>query len=428
MMLPGFVSVVAAGLVIILNFDGSLRPPRDPMPGFRHTSDALVRRDGLKLKDCEQTTSSLASCSATVSFQHPNHEEILFAVGGKLLPIVPGVTAADTEYEGLLLGLKWLSGAYSYSEVHDDIEPHFSSRKATAWNQNDVLSMATTLIIRGDCKAVIDQLKSKSTPRKMENHYNTASKYIEGIRNFFFDVSFRELSIVYELIPRDENYFCDAICKLVTNQIQLDGVRKIEGMIRCHHLGVALDKLLHHRRLCHSSRLALACRLAQACLHQIQTNDARYDASSILHQLSVFFMDVSRQWSRIFWNLEDDVGKETLKEISVACKQLSQRCMALPRRFSGDDHDFDDKLLQNSVEIIFGKCTNSEHMTSRDLMSPYEEYASAIVKSCHHDESRRGHSLEPWHKHLLRVPDVNSEEEMWVFESHVCNKLTCSDG
>ena len=200
-MLPLSFAAVAAGLVIIVNFDGSLRLPRDPVPGFRHTSGE-----------------EMASCSATVSLQQPNHEEIAFAIGGKLLPIVPGLLFA-------------------------------SSGVSSELNRNE-LSDATKIIIRGDCKAVIDQLNSKSAPRKMETHYNTAQKYIRDIQKSFFNKSSRELSVVHEFIPRDENSFCDAICKVVTTQKQLDEVSNIDRLIRSDNvddLELALDELLRNR-------------------------------------------------------------------------------------------------------------------------------------------------------------------------------------
>ncbi|KAL7445259.1 hypothetical protein ACHAXH_008236 [Discostella pseudostelligera] len=395
-MLPlGFAAVVA-GLVIIVNFDGSLRLPRDPVPGFRHNSGK-----------------EMASCSATVSFQLPNHEEASFAIGGKLLPIVPGITSADAEYEGLLLGLNWLASAYN---------PNNCDR--TELNRN-VLSDATKIIIRGDCKAVIDQLNSKSSPRKMETHYNTAQTYIRDIQKSSFDKSSRELSVVCELIPRDENCLCDAICKLVTTQKLLDEVSKIDRLIISDDLELALDELLRNTSLCHSSRYYLSLKLAQELIYLARMgkweNAGTY--ASILDELSGYYMDLSRQYSKIYWNPEDDDDddvvnekKQELKEVSIACRDLS-------RHYKIDASSRGCLRIDQSNYFV----DNYSGLVS-NLFDPYNENISDIVKSCSPTKSRRG-QLKRWREKVLvrsKANNVSSGQDLWVLESQEVKTLSAN--
>ena len=72
----------ASCLVMLLKFDGSLRPPRD----FYN----FCSPDG---------SQKLASCSATISLQSSDGlgEERMIAIGGKYISNEPFMTSADTE-------------------------------------------------------------------------------------------------------------------------------------------------------------------------------------------------------------------------------------------------------------------------------------------------------------------------------------------
>jgi len=87
--------------MIILQFDGSLRPPRDPHPGFTYSSKVI---GGGILDGSEK----LASCSASISSSDGNDDEKLITMLGRYIPNEISMTSANTEYDGLLLGLDWL--------------------------------------------------------------------------------------------------------------------------------------------------------------------------------------------------------------------------------------------------------------------------------------------------------------------------------
>lgn len=142
---------------LVLHFDGSLRPPRDP--GFPKSN--LGR---------------MASCGAAIYDDH----NALLALGGKSLDIIPDITSADVEYDGLLFG--------ATECIHKGED---------------------TLTIRGDCKAIIDQLHGRAVPRKLKPKHEVALKLLERIEN-----------VSFEHVPREDNKLCDAICAAVMNIIE----------------------------------------------------------------------------------------------------------------------------------------------------------------------------------------------------------------
>lgn len=148
---------------ILLQFDGSCRPPRDT--GF------------------PLTASRLASCAAAIISDDGN----VVALGGKTLPMMPGMTSADAEFEGLLLGLDFLLDSKNEDEMKKD------------------------LIIEGDCKPIIDQLNNKSIARKLETKYDRAQKNL---------LEFESVEVRH--IPRRQNQLTDAVCgkaiELLTEQ------------------------------------------------------------------------------------------------------------------------------------------------------------------------------------------------------------------
>ena len=101
---------------LILYFDGSLRTPRDV--GF--STHRLGR---------------MASCGTALY----DDDHKLVCLGGKSLDIVPDITSANVEYDGFLFGL----------------------------NAPCLCSETDQLIVRGDCKAIIDQLNGNAVPRKL---------------------------------------------------------------------------------------------------------------------------------------------------------------------------------------------------------------------------------------------------------------------
>lgn len=155
---------------LVLYFDGSLRPPRDS----NFSTQGLGR---------------MASCGAALYDDNDNH----VAIGGKALEIIPETNSADVEYDGLLFGLK---------KCFDD----------ELWKNDDTL-----VIVRGDCKAIIDQLNGKAAPRKLLTKHELVLSLLESIGK---QVSFQH-------VPRKENVLCDSTCAALMNILEQRQVSKI---------------------------------------------------------------------------------------------------------------------------------------------------------------------------------------------------------
>ncbi|KAL3761705.1 hypothetical protein ACHAW5_004269 [Stephanodiscus triporus] len=294
------------------------------------------------------------------------------------------MTSAATEYEGLLLGLEWLEQSLSSLLMLNQ-----SSDAVNLINKEHEVK-CSKLIIKGDCKSVIDQLNSHSVPRKMEPHYNSAISRIECIRDLYAGYHQRitqehlgtpgvstcpMLKVCFEHVPREENYFCDAICNLIVNQKQVDFVQSINDLIllgdndKTNSAGdghiidtfntkrntdttqptsvyfkQALDEICHNPQLYHSSRLALACVLIEA---SVRKKDV-----AMLSDISGFFMNMSRRWSKYYYseNGHDAVGKDTLRKVGITCQKLS-------KHFSGAYLD-DSEICCDGIKSVFDFCTN----------------------------------------------------------------------
>ena len=452
MPLPFFVAV-ATSLVIVLQFDGSLCPPRDPISGFTYSHECL--RGASTRNPLFDGSEKLASCSATISLSSLRdgvREEIPIAIGGRYLSDIPRMTSATTEYEGMLLGLEWLaqsfSSVYMLNQSSDAINVINRERKVEDLK----------FIIRGDCKSVIDQLNSRSVPRKMEPHYNLAISRIECIRDLYAEHHQRTtykhlqtpdasvspmLKVFYEHVPRKKNYFCDALCKLIINRKQLDFVESIRYLIllgendetnnstddvpkidtfnkrrityAMQPAGVyfkqALDEICHNPQLCHSSRLALACVLTWA---SIRKKDV-----AILNDISGFYLDMSRRWSKFYYaqNDHDAVGGDTLRKVSITCEKLA-------KHFSGASLE-DNELSCCEIQSVFEFCTNSksnyyeggdEAHTTSSVTYPYTDI-SDIIKIVEKEHQRN--DLERWNMLATKIAgressSVNIARGMWM--------------
>jgi hypothetical protein len=163
------------GIVITLEFDGSFRPPRDfgfsPIPHRQAVCAACIEhRKGSDAAGVAASTTPLA-------------------VGSKILPVGIAMSSQHTEYEGLLLGLKYIN----------------DNRCILTANDNQTVE----LTIQGDCKTVIDQLSGKAVPRKLEALHSQASCLIRTISSN----EGLPVTISYRHISRNDNLVSDNLCR-----------------------------------------------------------------------------------------------------------------------------------------------------------------------------------------------------------------------
>ena len=178
--------------ILILEFDGSFRPPRD--------------------SEFQTITSKLATCASCIYHSNIVEQESRqpIALGSRFLSVHVGFTSAHAEYDGLLLGLDWLVQSrkeFTLKERNDSPQgDHYGERH---------------LIIQGDCKTVIDQLSGKSLSRKLREKYEIAEFQIEQLGEFFDKIEFRH-------IPRSANLVCGNLCSnLMVAAIYLCWTRSI---------------------------------------------------------------------------------------------------------------------------------------------------------------------------------------------------------
>jgi ribonuclease HI len=185
-------------LTLIFQFDGSLRIPQDPHPQIVPTSIT------------SSSVLPLASCSFALLKEDENDRTgHLLKLEGKAL-YGKQLSSADVEYEGLLLGLNEILLFPFFNQT--------STSTYLSYNHNKI-------IIRGDCKTVIDQLNGISLPRKQRTYYNEAKALIQRIENE------NNVTFIYEHVKRDENQLCDYMCLKIIQLMQLKYVIDLKNTI-----------------------------------------------------------------------------------------------------------------------------------------------------------------------------------------------------
>ena len=262
----GFALLTKFGIVIILQFDGSLRPPRDPgcatLPARMATCSSrlafcakrLPTTLAVPLGQNASLGQELATTLASVPYldllpttddqstQQPNQKLVTDFVGGRLLPLTMGMTSAHAEYEGLLLGLEMLLELQSrgsgtnpapFNLEHRTSSFHLPQPEGTSDYKTD----DAVLIIQGDCKTVIEQLSGRSLSRKLRECYEVAQERInrlqqdrEAKQRGNVDSrrsTFRIRQVQFQHIPRKQNIVCDAICGLLMFHICRNAERSL---------------------------------------------------------------------------------------------------------------------------------------------------------------------------------------------------------
>ena len=172
MLVPSSVIVILSTFLVI-HFDGSLRVPPDLYPDTVPSS----------------ITSSFLSPVATCAAALFSSDGSLLAIGGSHLDLFPTTTSAEVEYAGLIYGLRELSQLLS--------GPSFTSHTITS------RTGPMCVVVKGDCKTVIDQMNGKAKPRKQRVQYIEAQSLVQELSDKF------ECSCTFEHVNRDKNKISD---------------------------------------------------------------------------------------------------------------------------------------------------------------------------------------------------------------------------
>lgn len=201
-------------LVVVLDFDGSWRSPRDY--GFP-TIPAKISTGSASISMGTGTDSSSQTLLRPV------------AIGSGWFHLDNDMTSTHAEYRALLLGLEYLANLddnddelellYGYNSQNDDTKGH---------------ECGSLLLIQGDCKVVIDQINGKSIPRKVQQLHSRAMDLLGNLETKFGTIQAHH-------VPREENTLCDGLCTNLMNIIEWQALKKFamdfNTLVTMHGLG-----------------------------------------------------------------------------------------------------------------------------------------------------------------------------------------------
>lgn len=189
--------------VVILDFDGSLRPPRDH--GF------------------PTIPAKIATGSASISIGKGIDQSSQLwpvAVGSGWFHSERDRTSAHAEYLALLLGLEYLNNLTNL----DGLCPWHFNKNDDADDYGDECS--SLLVIRGDCKVVIDQMNGKSIPRKVQILHSRVVDLLCQLKTKFVTIKAKH-------VPRTDNALCDGLCITLMNTIEWQAMQTIARDFDC---------------------------------------------------------------------------------------------------------------------------------------------------------------------------------------------------
>jgi ribonuclease HI len=192
---------------LTLRFDGSLRAAA-PSPARVQADDAgssstEPTSSFVWVSSAAEPTERIAACAASIhldSGDDDSNRRTIVALGGRLLDSSHVALSGQAEYEGLMLGLammsEWVGSSRDTELVH---------RKPVELD---------TLRIQGDCKTVIEQIRGRSRPRKLEAYWAQATSLLSCI-NKHCNSTDMSPAFVAEHIPRQSNTLCDAVASQI---------------------------------------------------------------------------------------------------------------------------------------------------------------------------------------------------------------------
>ena len=189
-------------LTLVLYFDGSWYPPISASKSRRINSSACIPSCSACCfidRSPNNNWNNDNNCSSTDDLD-------LLAIGAKCLSKSSCLSSAHAEYEGVILGLEMLIQLLSKCINHDDSISHIYT------------DSKCEVIIRGDCKTVIQQLQEVSVSRKLMAQYE---RYLGLKRCLLHSLSgIMDISLSYQLISREDNEFADYVGRKITYCVQ----------------------------------------------------------------------------------------------------------------------------------------------------------------------------------------------------------------
>ena len=191
-------------LVVVLQFDGSFRPPKDEQGFARLPARMAVCSSSIHIIEQRQNEEEDEADDARTNKEPISPYPI--AVGSRSLPIPLDMTSAHTEYEGLILGLDRLCNNPPSSLLSPTTQTG-NNPSGFGHNSSDT-GQEHMLWIQGDCKAVIDSINGKSQPRKLRHLHQRVQDFMEVL--LYDQKLFSTIHVKH--IPRSQNSVTDNLC------------------------------------------------------------------------------------------------------------------------------------------------------------------------------------------------------------------------
>ena len=222
---------------LTIQFDGCLRPPRDPgFPTISHRIGVCAACIG-EVRYAYKNTTNVGNHNNTSKDIEPQSEfdsdfettVTPLAVGAMEIPVAVETTSQHAEYEGLLMGLEWLVDVFSCQNGNQKkiVDSDFTgdSNRFAFPSQKHGQKERVLITIEGDCKTVIDQLTGKSIPRKLQSLHDRAERFLKELRAMQIIAatsavdSNEDVDVIIEFrhIPRSQNYITDSLCNNLMN-------------------------------------------------------------------------------------------------------------------------------------------------------------------------------------------------------------------
>lgn len=240
--------VLSSTIQLTVQFDGGLRPPRDP--GY-----PTLDRSWSAYSACISLGWSNDGDSSNVRLNGdsvpPHTRMVPLAVGGgaaaAMLPVEHGTTSQHVEYEGVILGLEWLCQDENRHLVDQTVTWMTKSwQEESGVESSSQLSPADlipfSIVIEGDCRTVVDQLSGRSVPRKLQELHQRAASLVATVGERLVDFKCREIDICYNHIPRKHNIICDRLCNYLMDSMTLHAYKTCVDDIQSLEASIGVDR------------------------------------------------------------------------------------------------------------------------------------------------------------------------------------------
>lgn len=404
-------------LLLVLHFDGSLRLPSGSGPSATTTT-------GIAPSSLAPPPPPFATCSSAI-FDEVSEDIIALAAKEVHSSSIIGrqiITSADVEYEGLLLGLNGLLEMFQRF-------PELTTGTHSERDVSDTVSSCSSrnVIIRGDCKTVVDQFKGKSIPRKLKFHHEACMQVLEQLEKS------HNVTFSFQHVGREYNQLCDGMCKVMLLHLQdrvtndaLNLIQTIEMNYipltlpknkkkRMNHIetpfGQAIDRISNlNGRISIFMRLHLLCEIYHASkgvgdqVAMRLVGMTMYEESKRLKKYQT-----NEQGDSIVYHNLGLIGKKIWNDslLAMDLDQEAQKLQRLARVEFGNGFlmavDDEVKDLQNYLQLNLEQRDMVDD-TLKDLASNEEEYQK----------------MSEWNDHVCRMVKHSNPGEKypcWIFHT-----------